>query len=282
MKGKLLGLLFGAAVLLPAGERRAAAQEVVIDPTQIGVSIENSAQSISEMISMLEQLHINNETISKIWGEGEKILEVAGRFRDAGQLVELTERYNRLLRAAADYAGRIGDWKDEEYFDGYERMMRYITECVTRGQKVFKAYQDFFRYLKTNDRDKMDMIEKASAQIQEGIDDMAAEYEAMDFQIGLGSDIVTLVRFIEDGGGSGDYADTYAGLGDIRPMTSAWISLVRAVVALVLLVLVIPVAVRTGRNREAMDGPAAVPFTRYFSITVIAWAVLEVLNSVIY
>jgi hypothetical protein len=273
----LTGLLLGTALLLPSAPARA--QEVVIDPTQIGVAIENSSQSISEMISMLEQLHINNETLKDIWGAGEKIIEVADRFKDAGQLVELTERYNALIRQAADYAGKIGEWSDEEYFDGYERMMRYITECVKHGEKVVEAYSNFFKFLKTNDADKNEALQKAIEMIQKEIDEMTFEYEDIKVELRLGSDIVAVTRLIENGSTSEGYARVYAGLGDGKAAAGGWIGIVRIIVAVILVVSVIAVFVQTNKGQ---GGPASLPFIRFFGITVVVYALLELLNSFIY
>ena len=273
----IFGLLAGAALLLPSAPARA--QEVVIDPTQIGVAIENSSQSISEMISMLEQLHINNETLKDIWGAGEKIIEVADRFKDAGQLVELTERYNALIKQAADYAGKIGEWSGEEYFDGYERMMRYITECVKHGEKVVEAYSNFFKFLKTNDADKNEALQKAIEMIQKEIDEMTFEYEDIAFELKLGNDIVAVTRLIENGSTSEGYARVYADLGDEKTAAGGWIGLVRIIVAVILVVSVIAVFVQTNRSQ---GGPASLPFLRFFGITVVVYALLEILNSFIY
>ena len=273
----IFGLLAGAALLLPSAPARA--QEVVIDPTQIGVAIENSSQSISEMISMLEQLHINNETLKDIWGAGEKIIEVADRFKDAGQLVELTERYNALIKQAADYAGKIGEWSGEEYFDGYERMMRYITECVKHGEKVVEAYSNFFKFLKTNDADKNEALQKAIEMIQKEIDEMTFEYEDIEFELKLGGGIVAVTRLIENGSTSEGYARVYADLGDEKTAAGGWIGLVRIIVAVILVVSVIAVFVQTNRGQ---GGPASLPFIRFFGITVVVYALLEILNSFIY
>ena len=273
----IFGLLAGAALLLSSAPARA--QEVVIDPTQIGVAIENSSQSISEMISMLEQLHINNETLKDIWGAGEKIIEVADRFKDAGQLVELTERYNALIKQAADYAGKIGEWSGEEYFDGYERMMRYITECVKHGEKVVEAYSNFFKFLKTNDADKNEALQKAIEMIQKEIDEMTFEYEDIEFELKLGGGIVAVTRLIENGSTSEGYARVYADLGDGKTAAGGWIGLVRIIVAVILVVSVIAVFVQTNRGQ---GGPASLPFLRFFGITVVVYALLEILNSFIY
>ena len=274
----IVSLLAGTALLL-ASAPAARAQEVVIDPTQIAVGIENSASSISEMINMLEQLHINNETLKDIWGAGEKIVEVADRFRDAGQLVELTEQYNRLLKTATEYAKRIDEWKDEEYFDGYERMMRYITRCVTQGQKVVEAYQNFFRLLKTNDADKNEALRKAIAQIQAEIDAITDEFEDVEFELNLGGGVVSVTRLIESGSSSSGYARVYDSLGDKTDAAGGWIDLVRIIVALVLVVSVIAVFVQTNRGQ---GGPASLPFIRLFSITVVVYVLLELLDWFIY
>ena len=272
----IFGFLAGAALLLPSAPARA--QEVVFDPTQTGVAIENSAQSISEMISMLEQLHKVGAVLDTLWGNGEKIINVAKRFKDAGQLVDLTENYNRLLKQATDYAGRIEEWSDEEYFDGYERMMRYITECISQGGKVIEAYSNFFKLLKTNDAEKQEALQKSIEYIKERIREMQRAYNDTRLQKTFGDGLVSFVTLVEKGSTSQGYAKTYAGLGDEKVMAGGWISLVRIIVAVILVVSVITVFVQTNKGQ---GGPASLPFIRFFGITVAVYVMLELLNAFI-
>ena len=83
--------------------RPAAAQEVVVDPTHIGVAVENTASSLEEMITMIEEMFSLNGKLDDLYGLAEKVSEVADRFKEVGYLVDMTETYNELLQRTYDY-----------------------------------------------------------------------------------------------------------------------------------------------------------------------------------
>lgn len=90
-------ILLGIAVSLFLC-RSAAAQEVVVDPTHIGVAVENTASSLEEMITMIEEMFSLNGKLDDLYGLAEKAGEVADRFKEVGYLVDMTDSYNDLLK----------------------------------------------------------------------------------------------------------------------------------------------------------------------------------------
>lgn len=60
-------ILLGIAVSLLLC-RSAAAQEVVVDPTHIGVAVENTASSLEEMITMIEEMFSLNGKLDDLYG----------------------------------------------------------------------------------------------------------------------------------------------------------------------------------------------------------------------
>ena len=90
-------ILLGIAVSLFLC-RSAAAQEVVVDPTHIGVAVENTASSLEEMITMIEEMFSLNGKLDDLYGLAEKAGEVADRFREVGYLVDMADSYNDLLK----------------------------------------------------------------------------------------------------------------------------------------------------------------------------------------
>ena len=113
-------ILLGIAVSLFLC-RSAAAQEVVVDPTHIGVAVENTASSLEEMITMIEEMFSLNGKLDDLYGLAEKAGEVADRFREVGYLVDMTDSYNDLLKRTYEYSAKVKSWAAEGDLYGYER-----------------------------------------------------------------------------------------------------------------------------------------------------------------
>lgn len=122
--------------------RTAAAQEVVVDPTHIGVAVENTASSLEEMITMIEEMFTLNGKLDDLYGLAEKVSEVADRFREVGYLVDMTDSYNDLLRRTREYSTKVKNWGAEGDLYGYERQLRYFYRCEMQGMKLFNQYQE--------------------------------------------------------------------------------------------------------------------------------------------
>ena len=153
-------ILLGIAVSLFLC-RSAAAQEVVVDPTHIGVAVENTASSLEEMITMIEEMFSLNGKLDDLYGLAEKAGEVADRFREVGYLVDMTDSYNDLLKRTYEYSAKVKSWAAEGDLYGYERQLRYFHSCEMQGIKLFNQYVEYFRNLKTSDADKAEQAQKA-------------------------------------------------------------------------------------------------------------------------
>ena len=132
-------ILLGIAVSLFLC-RSAAAQEVVVDPTHIGVAVENTASSLEEMITMIEEMFSLNGKLDDLYGLAEKAGEVADRFREVGYLVDMTDSYNDLLKRTYEYSAKVKSWAAEGDLYGYERQLRYFHSCEMQGIKLFNQY----------------------------------------------------------------------------------------------------------------------------------------------
>lgn len=141
--------------------RSAAAQEVVVDPTHIGVAVENTASSLEEMITMIEEMFSLNGKLDDLYGLAEKAGEVADRFKEVGYLVDMTDSYNDLLKRTYEYSAKVKSWAAEGDLYGYERQLRYFHSCEMQGIKLFNQYVEYFRNLKTSDADKAEQAQKA-------------------------------------------------------------------------------------------------------------------------
>lgn len=279
--GKRMLILTAAVLPLLFLSRRAAAQEVVVDPTHIGVAVENTASSLEEMITMIEEMFSLNGKIDDLYGLAEKVGEVADRFKEVGYLVDMTESYNDLLRRTCEYSARIREWADEGDLYGYEKQLRYLSRCERQGVKLFNQYMDYFRSLRTSDADKAGQAQKTLKELEEA---RAAVTRAMDSAEGareIAGSLSDAVRFFDKAMDPQGYADTYRRLGDADYAASSWISVIRVIMGLMYMFLVVTALITIFRGQELGTMTGSMALYRWFIGLTAVWLLLEIFNKVI-
>lgn len=261
--------------------RPAAAQEVVVDPTHIGVAVENTASSLEEMITMIEEMFALNGKLDDLYGLAEKVGEVADRFKEVGYLADMTESYNDLLSRTYAYSARIREWAAEGDLYGYERQVRYLRRCEMQGMKLFSQYMDYFRSLKTSDADKAEQAQRTLGEIDARRTAVTREMAAAEESRMLGESLSAAARFLDGTTTSAGYAESYRHLGSADNAASSWISAVRVLlgVALAFLALGAFIIILRGQELGTMTGSMAL--FRWFIAAVAAWLLLEVLDKII-
>lgn len=261
--------------------RPAAAQEVVVDPTHIGVAVENTASSLEEMITMIEEMFALNGKLDDLYGLAEKVGEVADRFKEVGYLADMTESYNDLLSRTYAYSARIREWAAEGDLYGYERQVRYLRRCEMQGMKLFSQYMDYFRSLKTSDADKAEQAQRTLGEIDARRTAVTREMAAAEESRMLGESLSAAARFLDGTTTSAGYAESYRHLGSADNAASSWISAVRVLlgVALAFLALAAFIIILRGQELGTMTGSMAL--FRWFIAAVAAWLLLEVLDKII-
>ena len=212
--GRRLGVGARADPAGTQGQDRGSAREVVVDPTHIGVAVENTASSLEEMITMIEEMFSLNGKLDDLYGLAEKVSEVADRFKEVGYLVDMTETYNELLQRTYDYSSRIKEWAAEGDIYNYERELRYIYRCETQGIKLFEQYMNYFRSLKTTDADKAEKAEKTIEKMEKALEELTRTMDAAEQSRQIGESLADAATFLDRGLSVDDYTQTYRSLGD--------------------------------------------------------------------
>ena len=274
---KLRKILVIAAALLPLRCLPSYGQaEVVVDPTHIGVAVQNTASSLEEMLTMIDEVFSLNGKLDDLYGLAEKVGEVADRFREVGYLVDMTESYNDLLRRTYEYSAKIREWASEGSLYGYETQLRYMARCERQGIHLFEQYMDFFRSLKTSDADKVEQAQRTISELDERRKGAAREMEAVEQARELGTGLAAAASFLETGLSADSYVQTYRGLGDAEDAASEWIEFVRTIFIIAFSFMALS-AYRL--SQKGIDGHGT--FLRLFIAMAGVWTLLEVLNAVI-
>lgn len=261
--------------------RTAAAQEVVMDPTHIGVAVENTASSLEEMITMIEEMFTLNGKLDDLYGLAEKASEVADRFREVGYLVDMTDSYNDLLRRTREYSTRVKNWAVEGDLYGYERQLRYFYRCEMQGMRLFNQYVEYFRNLKTSDADKAEQAQRALKELDERRLAVTREMDAAEQSRQVAGCMVDAVKFLDKSMDSRNYAENYRHLGNADYAATSWIMVVRVVIGIILLFLAVSAFIIIFRGQEMGTLTGAMALFRWFIAAVTAWTFLELYNSLI-
>lgn len=279
--GKRMLILTVAVLPLLFLCRKAAAQEIVVDPTHIGVAVENTASSLEEMITMIEEMFSLNGKIDDLYGLAEKVGEVADRFKEVGYLVDMTESYNDLLRRTYEYSARIREWADEGDIYGYEKQLRYLYRCERQGMKLFNQYMDYFRSLRTSDADKAGQAQKTLKELEEARAAVTREMDSAEDAREIAGSLSDAVRFFDKAMDPQGYADTYRRLGDADYAASSWISVIRVIMGLMYMFLVVTALITIFRGQELGTMTGSMALYRWFIGLTAVWLLLEIFNRVI-
>lgn len=280
MKRILTIILAVMTGLMPAITSRAQGG-VVIDPTHIGVAIENTASSLSEMITMIEEMFSLNDKLDDIYGLAEKVEEVADRFREVGYLVEMTESYNELLKRTIDYSTMIRKWAAEDGIYGYEKELRYLYRCEKQGIKLFEMYINYFRSLKTSDADKAQEAKNTYREIKREIDKMDKIMMNIEDTKVISGSITSTLRYLDKANSIKSYTDTYAHLGSADRAAGAWISLMQTLELIILGIMALMVVIIVFRGADVgMTTSSSAP-VRWFIGGGIAFLVLQIMEIII-
>ena len=274
--GKLRAILLAALLLALRCLPSYGQAEVVVDPTHIGVAVQNTASSLEEMLTMIDEVFSLNGKLDDLYGLAEKVGDVADRFREVGYLVDMTESYNDLLRRTYEYSAKIREWASDGSLYGYETQLRYMTRCERQGIRLFEQYMDFFRSLKTSDADKVEQAQRTIAELDERRRGVTRTIEAAEQARELGEGFASAAAFLESGLSADSYVSTYSSLGDAEGTASEWIGLVRSILAVTLVLLAVSAYVASQRGA---DGHRAL--VKLLVAAVVAWAMLEVYNMVL-
>ena len=271
-------ILLGIAVSLFLC-RSAAAQEVVVDPTHIGVAVENTASSLEEMITMIEEMFSLNGKLDDLYSLAEKAGEVA--FGEVGYLVDMTDSYNDLLKRTYEYSAKVKSWAAEGDLYGYERQLRYFYSCEMQGIKLFNQYIEYFRNLKTSDADKAEQAQKALKELDKRRIAVTREMASIEQSRQIAAGIADAVRYLDSSMDARSYAEYYRPLGSMDYAASSWIMLVRVIMGIVLMFLVVSAFIIIFRGQEMGTFTGAMALIRWFIAATVAWMLLELFNSLI-
>ena len=249
--------------------------EVVVDPTHIGVAVQNTASSLEEMLTMIDEVFSLNGKLDDLYGLAEKVGDVADRFREVGYLVDMTESYNDLLKRTYEYSAKIRGWASDGSLYGYETQLRYMARCERQGIRLFEQYMDFFRSLKTSDADKVEQAQRTIAELDERRKGVTRTIEAAEQARELGEGFASAASFLDTGLSAESYVQTYRGLGDAEDAASEWIDFVRAVFTIAFAGLALASFILSQRSVDWHRTAA-----KFFVGMVAVWTLLEVLNTV--
>lgn len=252
-----------------------------MDPTHIGVAVENTASSLEEMITMIEEMFSLNGKLDDLYGLAEKAGEVADRFREVGYLVDMTDSYNDLLKRTYEYSAKMKSWAAEGDLYGYERQLRYFHSCEMQGIKLFNQYIEYFRNLKTSDADKAEQAQKALKELDKRCIAVTREMASIEQSRQFAAGIADAVRYLDKSMDARSYAEYYRPLGSMDYAASSWIMLVRVIMGIVLMFLVVSAFIIIFRGQEMGTFTGAMALIRWFIAATVTWMLLELFNSLI-
>lgn len=268
-------LILSLFVYLPL---RGQVPSIVNDPVHTGVAIENTAQSLEQMITMLEEMTKNNDNFEALHGIGKFLEKTADRFREVGILDQMTRQYAQLVENATEYAKKAEKWAAEGDMQNYERMVRYVYECQKRGKELVEAYINYFKSLHLTDAERLELLEVNLDKLTKEIELMEEEFEFLDDVHDYIDDIAAVDAFLDGVANPENYAKVIHKFGTVEGSSNGWVRIVRIILALTLILLTALaylLAVRSSTMAMTSSAETYSVIIRLFVAMTIVWVFVE-------
>ena len=230
--------LFSLAVLALLLSLRAAAQAVVIDPSQIAASAINVADQIDYAIDQVSELTNMGDKLGNLKGHLDNVFGedgIGGKaislMQDLGTLERLTKVYNSTMETTTAYAQRLRESGNFSMGDvntilAYLNSSKQTAElAVTTAKKILNS----LGFSKGEKKDELDdMIKELEEELERMNNVMEIEMEATAMAQGLGD----FVKMIDGEAAPEDYVEAKQAYGEKKSTAGKTLGVVTIILML--------------------------------------------------
>ena len=180
----------------------AAAQQVVIDPSQIAASATNAAEQVDYMLDQLGELaHLGDQLstvrgyIDEVFGDdgvGGKTISI---LQDLGTLDRLTQSYMNTIRSTEQLAKTMEQMGQLRLSDA-NMMLTYLRQMKTQAEMAIETAKSIINTMGFSRKEKKDEVDKLIGEMEENLKKMntMVEIEAEATAIALGDAMKSLLK----------------------------------------------------------------------------------------
>ena len=220
----------------------AAAQEIVIDPSQIAASATNAAEQVDYMLDQLGELaHLGDQLstmrgyIDEVFGDdgvGGKTISI---LQDLGTLDRLTQSYLSTIRSTEQLAKTMEQMGQFRLSDA-NMMLTYLRQMKNQAEMAIVTAKHILGTMGFSRKEKKDEVDKLIEEMEENLDKMNAMVEIEAEATAIATSLTDFVEYLDNSMDGRDYIQTmevYGSLSDAGENSMGVLSLILALLGII-------------------------------------------------
>ena len=192
----------------------AAAQQVVIDPSQIAASATNAAEQVDYMLDQLGELaHLGDQLstmrgyIDEVFGDdgvGGKTISI---LQDLGTLDRLTQSYLSTIRSTEQLARTMEEMGQFRLSDA-NMMLTYLRQMKTQAELAIETAKSIINTMGFSRKEKKDEVDKLIGEMESNLERMNTMVEIEAEATAIATSLTDFVQYLDDSMNGRDYVQT--------------------------------------------------------------------------
>lgn len=220
----------------------AAAQQVVIDPSQIAASATNAAEQVDYMLDQLGELaHLGDQLstvrgyIDEVFGDdgvGGKTISI---LQDLGTLDRLTQSYMNTIRSTEQLAKTMEQMGQLRLSDA-NMMLTYLRQMKTQAEMAIETAKSIINTMGFSRKEKKDEVDKLIGEMEENLKKMNTMVEIEAEATAIATSLTDFVEYLDNSMSGRDYIQTMEVYGSLTEAGKGSMGIVSLILGLLTII----------------------------------------------
>lgn len=220
----------------------AAAQQVVIDPSQIAASATNAAEQVDYMLDQLGELaHLGDQLstvrgyIDEVFGDdgvGGKTISI---LQDLGTLDRLTQSYMNTIRSTEQLAKTMEQMGQLRLSDA-NMMLTYLRQMKTQAEMAIETAKSIINTMGFSRKEKKDEVDKLIGEMEENLKKMNTMVEIETEATAIATSLTDFVEYLDNSMSGRDYIQTMEVYGSLTEAGEGSVGIVSLILGLLTII----------------------------------------------
>ena len=220
----------------------AAAQQVVIDPSQIAASATNAAEQVDYMLDQLGELaHLGDQLstvrgyIDEVFGDdgvGGKTISI---LQDLGTLDRLTQSYMNTIRSTGQLAKTMEQMGQLRLSDA-NMMLTYLRQMKTQAEMAIETAKSIINTMGFSRKEKKDEVDRLIVEMEENLKKMNTMVEIETEATAIATSLTDFVEYLDNSMSGRDYIQTMEVYGSLTEAGKGSVGVVSLILGLLTII----------------------------------------------
>ena len=220
----------------------AAAQQVVIDPSQIAASATNAAEQVDYMLDQLGELaHLGDQLstvrgyIDEVFGDdgvGGKTISI---LQDLGTLDRLTQSYMNTIRSTEQLAKTMEQMGQLRLSDA-NMMLTYLRQMKTQAEMAIETAKSIINTMGFSRKEKKDEVDRLIGEMEENLKKMNTMVEIEAEATAIATSLTDFVEYLDNSMSGRDYIQTMEVYGSLTEAGEGSMGIVSLILGLLTII----------------------------------------------